>query len=189
MNAVMERRTTPDDLLRMEDGVNYELVDGELVERNIGWESSRIGGTVYGLLFSQPSVRAIVSLAPADASYRCFPDDPDKVRRPDVSAIRLERLPPVEERQGHCRVAPDLAVEVVSPHDYYEDVEVKVQEYLDAGVKLVWVISPSSHTVRVHRLDGSVSDLDEVDDLSGESVIPGFTCRVAEIFQSPQSRP
>lgn len=80
-------------------------------------------------------------------------------------------------------------MEVVSPHDYYDDVEVKVQEYLGAGVKLVWVVSPGSQTVRVHRQDGSVSDLDEVDELSGENVIPGFTCRVAEIFQPPPSRP
>lgn len=75
MNALLEQRTTPDDLLRMKDGVNYELVDGELVERNMGWESSRIGQRLGGLLFRFNDAKPVVELAGSDASYRCFPDD------------------------------------------------------------------------------------------------------------------
>jgi Uma2 family endonuclease len=176
-------RVTPENLLHLPEAERYELVGGELVERNMGWESSRIGGRVQGLLFTFCEANGVGEVAPADASYQCFPDDPNKVRRPDVSFLRRERLPNLAERQGHCRVAPDLAVEVVSPNDYYSDVEAKVQEYINAGTLLVWVVNPPTRTVRVHRADGAVSDLHEGDVLSGEDIIPGFACRVADIFR------
>jgi Uma2 family endonuclease len=115
-------------------------------------------------------------------SYQCFPDDPEKVRRPDVSFVARGRFPNERPPRGHCRIAPDLAVEVVSPNDSYYDVEQKVQEYLSAGVKLVWIVNPDRRNVRIHRLDGTTTDLDENDEITGEDVLPGFTCRVSEFF-------
>jgi Uma2 family endonuclease len=72
-----------------------------------------------------------------------------------------------------------------------------VEEYLRVGVKLVWVISPESRTVRVHRPDSSDTRLHEDDELTGEDVIPGFRCRVGDLFlpamqsesTSPESNP
>ena len=84
--------------------------------------------------------------------------------------------------RGHCRIAPNLAVEVISPNDSYEEVEEKVREYLAANVELVWVINPATRSVRVHRADGSVTDLDENSELDGENVVPGFRCRVCDLF-------
>ena len=182
------RRYTPDDLLEMPGGDAYELVNGMLVERNMGWNASYIGGQLFGALLNYCAANPIGVPAPADASYRCFPDDPGKVRRPDASFIRVERLPPPEEREGHCSVAPDLAVEVISPRDLYSDVEEKVAEYLAAGVQIVWVVNPPTRTVRVHRADGTVSDLGEGDILLGESLLPGFECSLAELFTVPGAR-
>jgi len=54
--------------------------------------------------------------------------------------------------EGHCPIAPDLAVEVVSPHDLYSEVEAKVNDYLGAGVSLVWVVDPPTRSVRVHAV-------------------------------------
>lgn len=107
------------------------------------------------------------------------------MRRADASFIHKDRLPLIEELQGHCPVAPDIAAEVVSPNDLYYEVEEKVEEYLDAGVKLVWVVNPPTRTVRVHRADGTVTDLGEEDELSGEDVLPGFRCRVRDLFEDP----
>src|SRR5262249_36889934 len=124
------RRFSPADLLTLPDAGRFELVDGELVERSVGYNAVLCGSRLYWFVMlycqSHPEILAV----PADASYRCFPDAPEKVRRPDLSCIQQKRLPAADERAGHCRVAPDLVVEVVSPGDSYYDVEVKVGEYL-----------------------------------------------------------
>ena len=181
-----KHEVTPEDLLAMPDGKRYELVDGELVERNMGWKSSRVGGRLYGYLFSFCEAQQLGWLAPADASYQCFPDAPKKVRRPGASFIRAERLPADQEPEGHCPIAPDLAVEVISPGDLYWRVEEKVDEYLQAGTRLVWVINPPTRSVRIHRPDGSINDIGEDGELDGEDVVPGFRCRVADLFRTPR---
>jgi len=158
-------------------------VDGELVERNMGWESSWIGGQLYLLLGNYCKAHRLGWVAPGDASYQCFPFPSDKVRRPDVSFISIQRLTPDRKPTGHCLIAPDLIVEVVSPNDLYVEVEAKVAEYLEAGVRLVWVVNPPTRSIRVHRKEGTVTDLEATDELSGEDVVPGFLCRVAEIFE------
>jgi Uma2 family endonuclease len=180
-----KQRYTPEDLLAMPDAVSYELVDGELVEREMGWKSSVIGGRVFNLLLNHCDAHALGWVAPADASYQCFPDAPNKVRKPDVSFIRLDRMPADEEPEGHCRITPDLAVEVISPNDLYYKVEDKVEEYLTAGVRLVWVVNPPTRTVHIYRADGTTTLLREADELSGEDVVLDFHCRVSELFAVP----
>lgn len=187
MNIIVKQRYTPEDLLKMPDGKDYELVDGQLVERKMGWESGWIGGQLYRFVAVHCAANKAGWVAPGESSYQCFPDAPDKVRRPDVSFIRADRLP--QPPKGHCPVAPDLVAEVISPNDSYEEVEEKVEEYLGAGVRLVWVINPSTRKVRVHRLKGTVTDLGEADELDGEDVLPGFRCRVGELFAPPTGAP
>jgi Uma2 family endonuclease len=91
-------------------------------------------------------------------------------------------LPDERVPKGDIAIAPDLAVESVSPNDTYEEVEVKVGEYLRAGVRLVWVISPETRTLLVRRPDKTATTLDTTDTLGGEGVIPGFTCLVGDLF-------
>lgn len=177
---------TPEQLLQMPDADRYELVEGELVERKMGWKSGWIAGRLQALLVRVGDADQCGWLVSSDAGYQCFPDAPSKVRKPDLSFIKARRLPPDRAPDGHCRVAPDLAVEVISPNDLYSEVEVKVDEYLRANVQLVWVVDPATRSVRVHRSDGTVTDLNEGDELAGESVLPGFRCRVAELFQPPE---
>jgi Uma2 family endonuclease len=179
---------TPDELLSMPDGKRYELVDGKLVERNVGWDSSWIAGRLHHLLSTFCDSHGGGWVAPSDASYQCFFDEPKKVRRPDVSFIRTERLPASNRPQGHCSIAPDLAVEVISPRDLYSRVEAKVDEYLQAGTPLVWVVDPPTRTARVHRADGTVTDIHENGELEGEDVLPGFRCRLADVFRTPSQK-
>jgi Uma2 family endonuclease len=177
---------TPEDLDRMPDNVAFELVNGTLVERNMGLESSEIAGRILGLLFLFLRTRPLGRLFVPDAGFQCFADDPNKVRRPDVSFIRNGRLPGNKTPKGWGRIAPDLVVEVISPNDIADEVEEKVSEWLGAGVALVWVVYPGTRTVRIHRPRasslGRVSDLTNADVLSGEDVLPGFTCSLGEIF-------
>jgi Uma2 family endonuclease len=185
ISTAVKPRYTPEDLLAMPDGDSYELVDGKLVERHMGARSSWVSGRVYRLLSNLCEENPLGWVWPADNGYQCFPGSPNLVRKPDVSFIRLGRLPGEELPEGFVRLAPDLAVEVISPNDLYHEVEQKVHEYLHASVRLVWVINPHLNKVRVHRADGTVTDLHATDELSGEDVVPGFRCRVGELFVVP----
>jgi len=172
----------PDDLLRLPDGDRYELLDGVPKEKDMGVKSGEIAGLLLTALNAFIRPRKLGRAYPGDAGYRYFPDRPLHVRFPDVSFVAAARVPGGRSPDGYYLLAPDLAVEVVSPHDLSEDVEKKVAEYRAAGVKLIWVISPAARTVLVRRPDGTCSELDEAGELSGEDVVPGFTCKVADLF-------
>jgi len=107
--------------------------------------------------------------------------NPDTVRAPDVSFVSKARIPKEGVPDGFWPFAPDLAVEVVSPSDSTQEVEAKVKDYLDSGVKLVWVFYPKTKSVTVHT-QGGVQKLDGNAMLDGGEVLPGFSCKVAELF-------
>lgn len=180
------KQITPEELLEMPDSVSYELVNGKLVARNMGCEAGAIQVRIAMQIAQLVLPSRLGHLLSGSASYQCYSDDPNKVRRPDVSFIRAGRLPGERAPIGHCSIAPDLVVEVISPNDFAEDVEEKVQEYLAAGVSLVWVVFPSTRTVHVHRQrsspSGSVTTLTDADTINGEDVLPGFSCPVAAFF-------
>ena len=109
-------------------------------------------------------------------------------RSPDVSWIRLDRweqLTP-QEKQGFPPIAPDFVIELVSPSDLknqrYEDLQAKLQEYLENGVQLGWLIEPSSQTVEIYRVGQPVEILNNPQTLSGETVLPGFSLGLRELF-------
>ena len=109
-------------------------------------------------------------------------------RSPDVSWVKLERWEALtlKEKKGFPPIAPDFVIELVSPSDLtnqrYEDLQNKMQEYLDNGVKLGWLIEPSAKTVEIYRLGQSVEILNNPQTLSGEDILPGFTLDLTEIF-------
>ncbi len=175
-------RYTPEDLLALPDGKSYELVRGQLVERNMGAESSGVGGRLFLRLGQFCAEHGLGMAWPADNGFQCFPHDPGLVRKPDVSFVRRGHLPGDVEPVGWVRIPPDLAVEVVSPNDRVEELEEKLDDYRKVRVPLIWVIYPKQRKVKVLRRDGPPSELGEDDELSGEDVIPGFRCLVREIL-------
>ena len=174
---------TADDLLLLGDEPRYELLDGRLVERKMGAKSGRVAvrliTRVENFLEAHPLGMAFGS----DSGYRMFPDRPNRVRFPDASFVRAGRLPNEEAPEGYILLAPDIALEVVSPNDEAYEVEDKIEEYLTAGMPLIWVAYPRTKRVMVFRADGSVARLKETDALSGESLLPGFSCLVGELFR------
>jgi Uma2 family endonuclease len=174
---------TADDLLAMpDDGYRYELVRGELVQLPMsGHQSSRIAIRIAARLSPFVEAGSLGNIAGADGAY-IFARDPDTVRIPDLSYVRADRLPPEDAWAKFLELAPDLAVEVVSPSDSANDVQEKVNEYLDAGVKLIWVVYPIQRTVTVYAADRAAHVLYEEDSLDGGDVLPGFTLSVADIF-------
>ena len=105
-----------------------------------------------------------------------------KVRRPDVIFVKQDRFQSTYWDDGFLMIVPDAVAEVVSPNDQAIEVAEKVEEYLAAGIALVWVIYPEIKTVVIHRADGTLSKLYAGDELTGEGVIPGFRCKVADLF-------
>lgn len=101
-------------------------------------------------------------------------------RFPDLAFVSKERLP--QRLRTVATFAPDLVVEVVSESDVVNDVEEKVIQYHQSGVRLVWVIKPVSRTIEVFELS-KLPFLATINDvLSGDPVIPGFQIPVRAIF-------
>jgi Uma2 family endonuclease len=174
---------TPEQLLEMPGGDRYELIDGKLVKRDMGAESSLVAAAIIQLLGHFVRGHDLGKVFAPDCGYQIFPDRPKLVRYPDASFIARGRLPWDKVPKGHIRIHPDLAVEVVSPNDTAEEVEGKRVEYLGAGTRVVWIVFPESRTVHVYRQAGPPSVLKASDELTGEDVLPGFTCRVSEFFE------
>jgi|SRR5579871_3028802 len=172
---------TPEDLLSLPDGDSYELVDGKLVERHMGLESSKIALRIAFLIARFLQDTKLGELFGSDASYQCFPQYPGEVRRADLTFIRQGRFEGGRLPKGHCKIPPDLAVEVISPGDLAYDVEEKVSMYLKAGVRSVWVVYPPTQVVRVHRR-GAVTELTTDDTIAEPELLPDFECKVAEFF-------
>ena len=179
----LPRQYTPEDLLTMPDGNRFELIDGQLVERNMGAESSLVAANTITLLrgYSRSQKRGRVFAT--DCGYQIFPDKPKRVRFPDGSFVDSGRLPDDKPPPGHMRIPPDLAAEVVWPKDTAEEVEAKRLDFHRAGVRLLWIIYPENKSVHVYRQAGPPSILGPDDELSGEDVLPGFVCKVAELFE------
>lgn len=175
------REYSLDQLAAMANGKHYELVDGHLEGRTVSGLSSYIGGILVELLNSYCRPTRLAYVFPSDYGYACFADK-KRLRRPDVSCVLTERLTFEQLEAGYATIPPDLAVEVLSPNDLAYKVAEKVDEYLKAGVRLIWVVDPIRQTVLLYRLDGSIGFLRAGDDLSGEDVLPGFHCLVADLF-------
>lgn len=172
----------PEDLLARPDGDHYELIDGVPREKPMGAESDRVALRLGGRL-DQHCLQTGCGLAfGSQTGYRCFPNKPKLVRKPDASFVAAGRLPGDKSPKGDISLVPDFVAEVVSPNDTYEEVQVRVEDYRSAKVKLIWVVSPETRTVLVRRLDGTCAELNEAGTLAGEDVIPGFACPVAELF-------
>lgn len=177
---------TPDELLNLPDAHRFELIDGRLVEQNVSVKSSWIAGEIAFRIRKFLEQSPLGYVFPEGTAYRCFPNESRRVRRADVSFIRLQRWQPNDFDEGFCPIAPDLAVEVVSPHDTHQEIQAKLQDYFSAGVPLIWLVEPGTCTVTVYRQGGdSISLLRVNDSLSGEEILPGFSCMIAELFPAP----
>lgn len=173
---------TAEDLFHMPDmGMKHELVRGELRSMApAGVEHGNIGGELFVLLRQYAKLHDLGMVLGPDTGFY-LSRDPDNVRAPDVSFVRKARIP-VLPVQKFFPGAPDLAVEVVSPNDTVDELQEKIQDYLAHGVRLVWIIYPRTRTAEVHRPGQPPQHIPADGTLSGEDLLPGFECRVAELF-------
>jgi Uma2 family endonuclease len=179
------KRVTPEELLGMPDNNGLELVDGQLVEKNVSAESSEIEGLFYfylkSYLLDHPGIAGVF---PASLGYRCFADRPDKIRKPDVTVVRLDRLKEMPDpNPGYMPIVPDLAVEVISPGDEVYEVDDKIREFMGAGFPLVWLADPNARTVTVHAQGKWPALLSAENELTAEGLLPGFRRKVDDFFR------
>jgi Uma2 family endonuclease len=156
------------------------MVEGEDAERKGGAKAGRVAVIVSELLLQHTD--ASTWLFGAKCGYRIFPHGSRLVRYPSVSLVRRDRFPGGEPPDENLELVPDLVVEVLSPNDLAEDVEKRLMDYVRVGVPLVWVLYPKTRCVRVLRAGGGAAQLQASDQLSGEDVLPGFVCRVEQLF-------
>jgi Uma2 family endonuclease len=177
-------RMTAEDLLRLpDDGIRRELIAGELHEMPpAGGEHGYVGNKAQTelsfFLRQHPEIGGSFFLA--ETGYR-LSRNPDTVRAPDISYVRQERLEQARVR-GYPELVPDFVGEVVSPNDTSTEIQQKVGDWLAAGVLLVWVLYPATRSAIVYRSDGTVERLHADDTITAEPVLPGFACRLGDLF-------
>jgi Uma2 family endonuclease len=177
---VATRRVTIDEFAEMPLEGIWELVDGEPVELSpAAGRSGWISGNVYRLLASHVRQRQLGWAFPPETGFVLF-SDRQTVRSPDAAVVLSNRL--AELPDSFVPMAPDLAVEVLSPSDRMADALAKVAMYLQAGTSLVWLVNPATRTVVVFRSEMDPVILGESDTLDGGDVLPDFTVPVAELF-------
>lgn len=180
--AAAKRPITVEEFMTLPEARDHELVDGNLVEqRNMGARSSYIAGQIMAAIVHFVKEHPVGWPLDSETVYRCFGSSMTG-RKADVSFVRRGRFPGERLPDSYVSIAPDLAVEVVSPNDLAYEVNEKVAQYLAAGVSLVWVVMPDTRSIEVRRADGSVTVVRDDQSISGETVLPGFSIPVAEFF-------
>ena len=162
------------------DGRLYELVEGVLVEKTMGYRESCLAGAILELLrrFVIPQNLGLVS--GEQGMMQLFPG---LVRGPDVAFSLWSRIPGGRlPRQPIPALVPDLAVEVLSASNTQSEMARKCREYFSAGSRMVWLVDPEERTVRVFTTFEQFTTLSENDDLSGGDVLVGFVVPVREFF-------
>jgi Uma2 family endonuclease len=175
--------TTAAELLRMPGGrVRRELVRGELREKALaGRLHGKVALRIGSRLEQHVAAHDLGEAYAAETGFR-LESHPDTVRAPDASFVRRERLEALGETEGFIPGAPDLAVEVVSPGDSFNEVEEKVFDWLDAGCRMVVVVNPRRRAATVYHSRNDVTLLTERDELDGGEVVPGWKLPLRDIF-------
>jgi Uma2 family endonuclease len=185
--ATVETMTT-DQMLAMQqtDGIARELIVGELRELPMTTSPphaktvARVSQILSNYLDAQSESPGTVFSG--DGRFRIL-RDPDTTVGIDVAFVTAERLPPDQVPDRFVDMPPDLAIEVLSPSETQQEVDERLNLFLKAAVPLVWLVNPRLKTVTVVRSRTEMQLLTETGQLDGEPVLPGFTCKVAELFR------
>ena len=160
---------------------HYELINGEVIDLgNSGIEHGNISAYLCGLIELYARKK---KLGVTCDSSTAFSLKSGNKRSPDVSFISKERLQGIKRLpKGYFQGSPDLAIEVISPNNTFEELHQKIVEYFDNGCRLVWVINPDEKSVLVYHQPEPDKLLNVTDNLDGEDILPDFTLPVLDLF-------
>ncbi len=167
---------------RIPDHRGFEYVDGTWVERPGNVWCSHVGAQLLTRLHTFGEESGLGHCFSAGLGYRCFPEEPLRVRKSSVSSIADGRLSRDAWNAEFCPIPPDFAAEVVPPNVEARFVNRRVHDYFSVGVRLFWLIYPNTKTVWIFRANGSGAWVAGAGELSGEDVIPGFTITLETLF-------
>lgn len=180
---------TVEDALRLGDRKEAicELIDGVLVEKPMGTFESLLSMILGHLLMNHLDHDNQGVVLGEKGALQILPT---KMRIPDVSFIRWESFPDRKLPKDRVyRAVPDLAVEIISAGNTSQEMDKKLDEYFEAGVRLVWYIYPDTKTARIYTARDKVVEIDQQGQLDGGEVITGFTVRLGELFDRIEQRP
>lgn len=179
--AIIQHITTAEQLLDAPDLGRCELRRGELIMMSpAGFEHGRIVGRISARLVLAVEEAHLGVVTGAETGFWIH-RSPDTVRAPDVGFVVAARIPD-EPIPGFFPGPPDIAVEVLSPTDRASEVFDKVQDWLTAGCRLVWVVDPSNRTILAYRMQDSTIVAQAVDELCDEELVPEFHLRAEDVF-------
>lgn len=175
----LDRTLTEEDFLNLpRDGRKWELVGGKAKEVPTKFRHDEIGVRIIELLL--PYVRRRGSMSSGQAGFRMSDGN---IRCPDVSFTLKERLPGGRAPDDFGAAAPDLCVEIISPSEEPDEMRQKLEEYFASGAQIVWHVFPETKQVTVYTPPAESKTLEAEQELTGGEVVPGFACRVAELFE------
>jgi Uma2 family endonuclease len=181
VTTVAKRLITAEEFARMPGSKHMELIRGEVrVTMPPGKEHGAVAlaiGTLLHLWVKQGAGGE----AGVEAGF-ILAHDPDVIRGPDVYYVSAGRIPSDDKSSAFWTIAPDLAVEVISPSETADDIREKIRDFLSAGTQLVWVVFPRTQEVVVHTPDGFARTYGADDVIEYPDLLPGFSCKVAELF-------
>ncbi len=181
-STILEQLITAQDFWQLPvSTVHRELVQGEVVETMPPGGQHGAIAVILAMLLRLWAKKS-GGYVGVEAGY-ILARNPDTVRGPDVSYVRADHIPPPGIPEGFWELAPDLAVEVVSPSESADEVRAKVRDFLNAGTPLVWTIYPRSQEVIVHTPDGLARTYTSAMQLHFPETLPGFVCTVGELFE------
>ncbi|HEY3450426.1 MAG TPA: Uma2 family endonuclease [Myxococcales bacterium] len=167
-----------------EEENRYELVRGDLLMMTPATPvHGRFAGRLSHALMSHLEEHDLGEVYVSEPGFLLQPEPDAIVRAPDVAFVRKERIPPRDQQAGFWPIAPDLAVEIISPSEGAAEIQAKVQDYLKAGVRLVWLVYPEIRSVIEYRSGGQVRQLEGDACLDGGDVLPGFSYRLTSLFK------
>lgn len=173
---------TAEEFLELPKSLNKpELVDGEVVEMSPVGMPHGVVQLALGALMQAHVKREKQGKVMSEVGF-ILTRNPDTVRAPDISFVSAAQLRERPRSEGYYEGYPDLAVEVISPGDRMRDVEEKLQQYFDAGTRLVWLVRPEARVVMMRYPNGRGQILRGEDVLSGEDVLPGFEIKLTDLF-------
>lgn len=185
MATVEQRLMTADEFFLMppipDGSAKVELVRGEIVTMcRPGFEHGYCQGRTYAVLdhYGRSTGHGRATVETGVVTER----QPDTVRGPDVSYWSIKRLPLDKRPKGYPEVAPDLAVEVLSPHNRMSQIQLKMEEYFARGVCMCWIVDPEDRTLAVYRAADQGQIFHASATFAAEDILPGFSLKVAELF-------
>ena len=157
---------------------------GELIVMSpTGSESGRQNGDLFGQIWYWNRQSKLGVVFDSSTGFT-FPNGAK--RSPDVSWIEISRWHELTKQQQRrfAPIAPDFVLELLSPNDRLQDVQQKMREYQECGVKLGWLIYPDEKRVEIYRLGKDIETLIAPQSLSGENLMPGLIVELNEIFDN-----